>query len=646
MKRPRGRVPASLEELKRRRDEENAARSKLSFVPRHEREGSPDRKRRAQSAPDMAPGPEPNRMRREADSKSQSTAAMRNASPARADAPDSGFDEAEREIVRRKYIEHTEGATMDRMRSRNRSRFRFDWDAEEDTSEGRAKGYLESPSTASLGATLLYGRGKRGGLDHDQDNGFATDRIGARSGKHRRGDDSRHRHWSSKTREQMTDRDWAIFREDHRIYYRGAISSRIHPARSWEESGLPPEILRLVRNVARYRAPTPIQMATVPVGLKHRDLIGLAETGSGKTAAFVLPMVARLSKFPRLTRESASEGPYALILAPTRELVLQIENEARKFTGPFGLRITSVIGGQGLEEQGISLQSGCEIVVCTPGRMMDLLSRRFAALGNCCHLILDEADRMVDMGFEAQVQDILSAMPVHASATDARPLDSESELRSAPRVRQTLMFSATMSAPIERIAREYLTQPVVVTVGETGKAAHNVQQRVEFLSSEGKKRERLIELLQELHPPIIVFANTKRGCEEVARLIESRTRQRCAVLHSGKSQEHREEILGNFRTERLGVLVATDVLSRGIDVRGVNHVVNFELPTTIEPYTHRIGRTGRAGRKGTAWSFATSANAELFPELRAHLEQSGAAVPRAIASVDNAKSSSLRPIID
>jgi ATP-dependent RNA helicase DDX23/PRP28 len=611
---------------------------------------------------------------------------------------DAGMDARERNAIRKRYM--PDEGLLDRHaprgKPRERTRFKFDWDVEEDTYLSGVEAPLnvaitpEDPYPRRHGTAPAWSRERSMPRNSRERHAMAVS-DGVRAGAKREG-----RHWSEKRADEMTGRDWSIFREDHAISYRGMVLSKdnanadsqnhgssVQPARNWDEAGLPAKILRLVVHVASYRKPTPIQMAAIPIALGGRDMIGLAETGSGKTAAFVLPMIAHIRQMPPMShgrhggnvssyRESAagsedsvsmghdiaSDGPYGLVLAPTRELVLQIEEETRKFAEPLGFRVTAVIGGQGLEEQGMSLQAGSEIVICTPGRMMDLLSRRLAALGNCNYLVLDEADRMVDMGFEAQVQEIIAAIPAHVpehlvklqdgvQAFHEYDTNDLQRAKRSPRLRrQTLMFSATMSPAIERIARDYLLQPIVVTIGQTGKAAEAVEQHVEVLSSEGKKRERLVELVAKLDPPIIVFVNTKKGCEDVARLIESRTGIRPVVLHSGKSQEQREEHLEGFRSGRFGVVVATDVLGRGIDIKGVNHVINFELPNTIAPYTHRIGRTGRAGRKGNAWSLATSNDSDLFPDLKAHLEQSGAPVPRLIARHVGAGAASLRPIID
>lgn len=647
------RVPLSLEELKRKRDESEAAKSKVLFVPQGLRSKSTVS---SVAAANDAPGPQ-------AFEKQLSFApgSQKHLKRPRAASKAAGSQRAreESDAIRRHYMLEDGEASSGRAVSRqqhDKVRFRFEWDVEDDTNvdpEDSLYGMLQRKSFAggsacrrrgAFEASNSMGHPRRGADGYNATGNDSRSFANARTGQVSPTVSSMEKHWSKKTREGMSERDWAIFREDNSIAVRGGGSESAKPARGWNETGLPEDILHLVGTVAGYLNPSPIQMAAIPIGLRGCDLIGLAETGSGKTAAFILPMLVHVRKMPPLTRDVAMLGPYVLILAPMRELVLQIESETKKFANPLGYRVMSVIGGQGLEEQGLRLQSGCEIVVCTPGRMVDLLSRRLAALGNCNYLILDEADRMIDMGFEPQVQEILDAMPgdVSAAPTDAKVAPNIGTKRFARR--QTFMFSATMSPAIERLAREYLSKPTVVTVGDTGKAADAVDQRVEFLGSEGKKRERLVNLVGCLEPPVIVFVNTKKGCEDVARLIESGCGLRPLILHSGKSQEQREESLESFKSGRVGVLVATDVLGRGIDIKGVNHVVNFELPKVIASYTHRIGRTGRAGQKGVAWSLATAQDADLFGDLKAYLEQSGARVCPAIARFNGGRD--LKPIVD
>lgn len=620
------RVPLSLEDLKRKRDEEQARASKPLFVSKEERQRAAlerlKRRREDENAAQKAGrdsrgfGQNAHDARGVRDPYGRENAG-RNAKRPRTRFERSGngevapsdttVDKKELEEIRRHYMRIPEKKKTESNTQTERYRFRYDWDQSEDTMAGEDE-YRIMLRKQTAAATLQFGRGRIGGMS---DVPASAKRTGKTSYLY----DARH--WSQKRRSEMTDRDWRIFREDYVISYRASNVKTPKPARSWDETGLPNSLLRLVRDVAKYEKPSPIQMATIPVGLEKRDCIGLAETGSGKTAAFVLPMLVHIASMPRMTRKIAMRGPYALILAPTRELALQIEAEALKFAKPLGYRVVHVIGGQGLEEQAASLQDGCEIVVCTPGRMIDLLSKQMAALGNCNYLILDEADRMIDMGFEEPLSEILDSMP---------HLGQESSKR-----RQTFMFSATMSPPVERIAKTYLHEPVIVLIGETGKAADNIIQRVEYFTTENRRRERFLELAETLQPPTLVFVNTRGGCEMVSRLISENSHVRPVIMHSGKSQEQREKTLEGFRTGRYPVLIATDVVGRGIDIKGVRNVVNFELPKTIEPYTHRIGRTGRAGEKGTAWSLATKSDADLFGPLSHLLEQAGAKIPKEIA---------------
>ncbi|KAL2939981.1 DEAD-box ATP-dependent RNA helicase 21 [Bienertia sinuspersici] len=312
------------------------------------------------------------------------------------------------------------------------------------------------------------------------------------------------RHWSEKRLEEMTERDWRIFREDFNIAYKGSKIPR--PMRNWAESKLSSELLQAVER-AKYKTPSPIQMAAIPLGLQQRDVIGVAETGSG---------------CHQLVKRMKLRVHNAVVMAPTRELAQQIEEE------------TSI------EEQGFKIRKGCEIVIATPGRLLDCLERRYVVLNQCNYVVLDEADRMIDMGFEPQVVGVLDAMP----SSNMKPENEEEELDEKRIYRTTYMFSATMPPAVERLARSY----------------------------------------------------------------------RVTTLHGGKSQEQREISLEGFRTKRYNVMVATDVAGRGIDIPDVAHVINYDMPGNIEMYTHRIGRTGRAGKTG----MLIQSNSPVPPELARH----------------------------
>ncbi|XP_073148414.1 DEAD-box ATP-dependent RNA helicase 21-like [Henckelia pumila] len=437
------------------------------------------------------------------------------------------------------------------------------------------------------------------------------------------------RHWSEKNLEEMTERDWRIFREDFNISYKG---SRIpQPMRSWAESKLAPELLRAVER-AGYKTPSPIQMAAVPLGLQQRDVIGVAETGSGKTAAFVLPMLTYISRLSPMTEENEAEGPYAIVLVPTRELALQIEVEAVKFACYLGIKVVSIVGGQSIEEHGFRLMQGCEVVIATPGRLLDCLERRYAVLNQCNYVVLDEADRMIDMGLERQVAGVLDAMP----STNLKPENEDEDLDEKRIYRTTCMFSATMPSGVERLARKYLRNPVVVNIGTAGKATDLITQHVIMLK-ENSKMFRLKQLLGELgDKTAIVFCNKRNVADVVAKALDKEG-YRVTALHGGMSQEQRETSLESFKTKRYNVLVATDVAGRGIDVPDVSHVINHDMPEKIEAYTHRIGRTGRAGKTGVATTFLTLHDAEVFYDLRQVLVQSKSRVPPELARHEASK---------
>jgi ATP-dependent RNA helicase DDX23/PRP28 len=402
--------------------------------------------------------------------------------------------------------------------------------------------------------------------------------------------------------------------------------------RNWSESKLGAELLDAVE-AAGYQKPSPIQMAAIPLGLSQRDVISIAETGSGKTAAFVLPMLSYITRLPSTTDgNEAAEGPCAVVLAPTRELAQQIEDETMKFASYLGIRVVSVVGGQSINKQGIKIKQGCEIVIATPGRLLDCLECRYAVLNRCNYVVLDEADRMIDMGFEPQVAAVLDAMP----SSNLKPENEDEELDEKRIYRTTYMFSATMPPTVERLARKYLWNPVVVTIGTPGKATDLVTQNV-IMVKESEKMLRLQKMLSDLgDKTAIVFCNTRKTADLRTKDLE-KAGFRVMSIHGGKSQDQREISLDCFRNGRCNVLVATDILARGIDVPDVAHVINYEMPNSIEAYTHRIGRTGRAGKKGVATSFLTLENTEIFFDLKQMLIQSNSPVPPEIARHEASK---------
>ncbi|KAE8800968.1 DEAD-box ATP-dependent RNA helicase 21 [Hordeum vulgare] len=539
--------------------------------------------------------------------------------------------EKELEAIREQYLGGSDGKKPKTV-AKLRDRFRFDWASTDDTS--RVDAANDQPAHGGL---LLYGRGFLAGIDRREQKKAAAAALQKESGA---GAAARYdaidmrvdRHWTDKRAEEMTERDWRILREDFGISYRGSRVPR--PMRSWAESGLGAELLRNVDR-AGYRKPTPIQMAAVPLGLQRRDVIGVAQTGSGKTAAFVLPMLAYIAGMaPPTSHSEEGEGPYALILGPTRELAQKIERETVKLAAHLRIRVVSIVGGKAdgqstIQKQASMLEQGCEVIVATPGRLLDCLESRYAVLNRCSYVVLDEADRMIDMGFEPQVVGVLDAMP----SSHLKPESADEELDEARTYRTTHMFSATMPPAVERLARKYLRNPVAVTVGSAGKAADLVAQNVVMVKVQ-EKMPRLTRILADLgkdRRTAIVFCNTKNSVEKLTNDLEYAGMCRVTALQGGKSQDERKASLEGFRNGRFNVLVATDLAARGIDVPEVAHVINYEMPSSIDLYTHRIGRTGRAGKKGLSTSFLTMEDTDIFYDLKQMLVQSNCPVPPELA---------------
>eukprot|EP01133_Synstelium_polycarpum_P018671 gene18671-22337_t len=400
--------------------------------------------------------------------------------------------------------------------------------------------------------------------------------------------------------------------------------------RTWRESALPREIMEAIAKLG-FEKPSPIQMQAIPIALSGRDILGIAETGSGKTAAFVIPMLAYIARQPRLTKETEVDGPYALIMAPTRELALQIEKEARNFASHFGFRAVALVGGQPIEEQIHQLSRGCEIVIATPGRLNDCLDKRYLVLNQCNYVVLDEADMMIDMGFEPQVVSVLDAMPSSFLKSEDEEEAAKQETEAGRVYRTTILYSATMPYKVELLSRKYLRRAVHVIIGEAGKAVDRIKQNVVYCKSDHDKRVQMLDLLSNgPPPPIIIFVNKKRHCEIISEIVEE-----CGLtsksLHSGRSQEQREQALNGFKERNYNVLIATDVAARGIHVEGVTHVINYDMPNNIEDYTHRIGRTGRAGMEGLASSLLTEKDTEIMYDLKNMLQTTHNIVPNELA---------------
>ncbi|HEX6164129.1 MAG TPA: DEAD/DEAH box helicase [Vicinamibacterales bacterium] len=340
-----------------------------------------------------------------------------------------------------------------------------------------------------------------------------------------------------------------------------------------------------------YVEPTPIQAKAIPTILSGRDVIGVAQTGTGKTAAFVLPLLERMAATPQ------QRSMRALVIAPTRELVAQIEENVRAYGRHLPLRYATIFGGVGEGPQIQALRRGVDLVVATPGRLIDLMEQRHVDFAALQMLVLDEADRMLDMGFLPAIRRIVSKTPT---------------------TRQTLLFSATMSKEIERIAKDVLRDPVAVEIGPRSTPAEAVTQYVVEVSAAGKIPA-LIHLLKDAAlESVLVFSRTKHGADRIARKL-SAAGLTTATLHSNRTQGQRLQALKRFKSGEVRVLIATDIAARGIDVDGISHVINFDFPPQPEDYVHRIGRTGRNQAIGDAISFATHEDADSVRRLERFL---------------------------
>ncbi|XP_062909361.1 probable ATP-dependent RNA helicase DDX46 isoform X2 [Mobula hypostoma] len=385
------------------------------------------------------------------------------------------------------------------------------------------------------------------------------------------------------------------------------------PIKSWVQCGISMKILGSLKKQG-YEKPTPIQAQAIPAIMCGRDLIGIAKTGSGKTIAFLLPMFRHIMDQRPLEE---GEGPVALISTPTRELALQITKECKKFSKPLGLRVVCVYGGTGISEQIAELKRGAEIIVCTPGRMIDMLAANNGRVTNfrrVTYVVLDEADRMFDMGFEPQVMRIVE---------NIRP------------DRQTVMFSATFPRAMEALARRILTKPIEVQVGSRSVVCSDVEQHVVVIE-EDNKFLKLLELLghYQQNGSVIVFVDKQEHADGLLKDL-LRASYSCMSLHGGIDQYDRDSIINDFKTGVCRLLVATSVAARGLDVKHLILVVNYSCPNHYEDYVHRVGRTGRAGNKGYAYTFITEEQARYAGDIIKALELSGNCVPSELEKLWN-----------
>lgn len=356
----------------------------------------------------------------------------------------------------------------------------------------------------------------------------------------------------------------------HKINNRDFSQAVNQSAESFYGLGIAPKILDTLERI-KFKVPTPIQLKAIPIAIQGKDIIGVAQTGTGKTHSFAIPMVQCL----------AQKKGAGLVLAPTRELAIQIDEAFQAVARPFGIRTACLIGGASMQEQILSLRKGPRVIIATPGRLIDHIEQRKISLSGVVMLVLDEADRMLDMGFAPQVDKIL---------------------RFLPKERQTMLFSATIPKEVMGIAARYMKLPVSIEIAPSGTAAEHVTQEL-FIVRKDAKSQLLRKLLAQYHGAVLLFSRTKHNAKKIAHSIRNMGYS-AAEIHSNRSLGQRREALGGFKSGKYKVLVATDIASRGIDVTGIELVINYDLPDDTQNYVHRIGRTGRAGHKGHAISFA------------------------------------------
>lgn len=385
------------------------------------------------------------------------------------------------------------------------------------------------------------------------------------------------------------------------------------PIKTWAQCGVSKKEMDVLKKLS-FEKPTPIQCQAIPAIMSGRDLIGIAKTGSGKTIAFILPMFRHILDQPQL---EDGDGPIAIIMSPTRELCMQIGKDIKKFSKSLNLRACCVYGGTGISEQIAELKRGAEIIVCTPGRMIDMLaanSGRVTNLRRCTFVVLDEADRMFDMGFEPQVVRIID---------NIRP------------DRQTVMFSATFPRQMEALARRFLKKPIEIQVGGRSVVCKEIEQHIAILEEEAKFFK-LLEILGHCyeHGSIIVFVDKQENADTLLKEL-MKASYSCMSLHGGIDQYDRDSTISDFKSGRCKLLIATSVAARGLDVKQLIVVVNYDCPNHYEDYVHRVGRTGRAGNKGQSWTFLTPDQGRYAGEIMRALELSGAEVPEDLKNLWN-----------
>ncbi|OIW04931.1 hypothetical protein TanjilG_15676 [Lupinus angustifolius] len=510
-----------------------------------------------------------------------------------------------------------------------------------DTRSGDPTSYRDRRSDSGLGAPSGYGGSVQASSSRKDEDGGSPRKINLDGLPHF----EKNFYSEAPTVKAMTEDEVNEYRQQREITVEGRDVPK--PVKTFHDVGFPEYVIQEIEK-AGFTEPTPIQSQGWPMALKGRDLIGIAETGSGKTLAYLLPAIVHVNAQPIL---DLGDGPIVLVLAPTRELAVQIQQEATKFGASSRIKSTCIYGGVPKGPQVRDLQKGVEIIIATPGRLIDMLESNHTNLRRVTYLVLDEADRMLDMGFDPQIRKIVSQI---------RP------------DRQTLYWSATWPKEVEQLSRKFLYNPYKTTIGgepdlDSEVDGNNIcrwicphmleeQQLEAYLclnaavvlrrgwSENGKHDKespnvdtvfvRLVKLLEDIMDGsrILIFMDTKKGCDQITRQLRMDGWPALSI-HGDKSQAERDWVLSEFKSGKSPIMTATDVAARGLDVKDVMYVVNYDFPGSLEDYVHRIGRTGRAGAKGTAYTFFTAANARFAKELITILEEAGQKVSPDLASM-------------
>ncbi|KTW31285.1 DEAD-box ATP-dependent RNA helicase DBP2 [Pneumocystis jirovecii RU7] len=409
--------------------------------------------------------------------------------------------------------------------------------------------------------------------------------------------------------EKMTEQQVEEFRRKGQVTVQGVNIPK--PVPSFDEAGFPNYVMNEVKRMG-FASPTPIQSQGWPMALSGRDVVGISATGSGKTLAFCLPAIVHINAQPLLSK---GDGPIVLVLAPTRELAVQIQTECAKYGKSSRIRSTCIYGGVPRGPQIRDLASGVEICIATPGRLLDMLESGKTNLRRVTYLVLDEADRMLDMGFEPQIRKIVDQI---------RP------------DRQTLMWSATWPKDVQKLAHDYLKNFLQVNIGSLDLNVNMDIKQIVEICSEYDKRGKLIKHLEyameDKENRILIFVATKKIADDITKYLRQDGWPALAI-HGDKQQSERDWVLNEFKTGKSPIMVATDVASRGIDIKDVKYVINYDYPNSLEDYVHRIGRTGRAGAKGTAVTLFTTDNAKQARDLMMVLRDSKQEIPSALVEM-------------